>query len=186
MCSTALLCSSLPFSTPLHPACPTIYPSARPLPRHGMVSSDRDELTRGGAAGSWGSGKTSSPSLINIAALPGESQHRPTYSIMSLEERIRCLGLTCQHCYLYKWWRKACFIIHSFFKGGGEVWREWKAEDVQESNYEQVGHVSSQLKSQDVAETWTQAPPAATGWQDWLRAARSSVVPPKWYEWFPS
>lgn len=58
----AALCSSLPFSTPPRPTRPTIYPSAPSLPWRSAVSSDRDEPTTGGAAGSWGSGKTTSTS----------------------------------------------------------------------------------------------------------------------------
>lgn len=66
MCSTPLSAPPFPFSTPLRPACPTIYLSAQLLPWHGVVSNDRDDSTWRGAAGSWGSGKTASPSSSSI------------------------------------------------------------------------------------------------------------------------
>lgn len=62
----ALFAPPFPFSTPLRPACPTIYLSGQLLLWHGVVSNDRDESTWRGAAGSWSSGKTASPSSSSI------------------------------------------------------------------------------------------------------------------------
>lgn len=64
---------------------------------------------------------------------------------------------------------QSSFNYSWFFRRGREVWRDLKAGDVKESNYQQEACVCCQLPRWEAAETRTWAPPGATGWQDWLK-----------------
>lgn len=73
---------SLPFSTPLRPACPAIYPSVQSLPQLSIISNDRDAPNeRRSWPASWGSGKTASPSssiFQSYLVKANTSQHIPS------------------------------------------------------------------------------------------------------------
>lgn len=110
MCRTP--CSAPPFSGPPRPLRPTIYPSAPSLAS--LVSNDNARVN-GRRSCSESRQWKKTPHLLHQYCSLTWWKPTPTYSIMSLEERIRCLHLTCQHCYPCKLWRRACFIIHGLF-----------------------------------------------------------------------
>lgn len=167
----AALCSSLPFSTPLCKACLTIYPSAQSLPRHGVVSDDWDKPTKGGVAGSWGSGKNASlsSSILQPYLVKGNNgQHIPSCHWK------RRSGALAWHANIVACTNDDAKLTSLFIASlmGGKVWTAWKAEDVQEeSNYQQVDHVCSKREHELLL-----AQQAGSEWPD------LQLLYPKWYE----